>query len=115
MNAQNIDSKPKVRKESKNKIKVEFDRTPLKERIKAKFFSMYFLKKVAWWLIRYVLLIGVAYIVLFPFFSKISASFMDKVDFTDATVRLIPKHFSLEMYKEIWVEQEYLRALSRSI
>ena len=68
MNAQNIDSKPKVRKESKNKIKVEFDRTPLKERIKAKFFSMYFLKKAAWWLIRYVLLIGIAYIVLFLYF-----------------------------------------------
>ena len=115
MNAQNIDSKPKVRKESKNKIKVEFERTPLKERLKAKFLSMYFLKKVVWWLVRYVLLIGIAYIVLFPFFSKISASFMDKVDFTDATVRLIPKHFSLEMYKEIWVEQEYLRAFGNTL
>ena len=90
MNAQNVESKPKVRKETKNKIRVDFERTPLKERLKAKFLSMYFVKKVLWWIIRYVLLIGVAYIVLFPFFSKISASFMAKVDFTDATVRLIP-------------------------
>lgn len=110
MNAQNLDNKPKVRKETKKKIRVEFDRTPLKDRLKAKFLSMFFLKKATWWIVRYVLLIGVAYIVLFPFFSKISASFMAKVDFTDATVRLIPKHFSLEMYKEIWVEQEYFRA-----
>ena len=114
MNAQNVDSSPKVRKETKNKIRVDFERTPLKERLKAKFLSTFFLKKALWWIIRYVLLIGIAYIVLFPFFSKISASFMAKVDFTDATVRLIPKHFSLQMYKEIWVEQEYLRAFGNT-
>ena len=39
MNAQNLESKPKVRKETKNKIKVDFERTPLKERLKAKFLS----------------------------------------------------------------------------
>ena len=115
MNAQNVESKPKVRKETKNKIRVDFDRTPLKDRLKAKFLSMYFVKKVLWWIIRYVLLVGVAYIVLFPFFSKISASFMAKVDFTDATVRLIPKHFSLQIYKEIWIEQEYVRALGNTL
>lgn len=115
MNAQNVESKPKVRKETKNKIRVDFERTPLKERLKAKFLSMYFVKRVLWWIVRYVLLVGVAYIVLFPFFSKISASFMAKVDFTDATVRLIPKHFSLEIYKEIWIEQEYVRALGNTL
>ena len=115
MNAQNLESKPKVRKETKNKIKVDFERTPLKERLKAKFLSGFFLKKVIWWIVRYVLLVGVAYIVLFPFFSKVSSSFMAKVDFTDATVRLIPKHFSLEIYKQIWIEQEYVRAFTNSL
>lgn len=110
MNAQNIDNKPKVRKNTKNKIKVDFDRTPLAQRLKAKFLSGFFLKKIVWAIVRYVLLIGVAYIVLFPFFSKISSSVMAAEDFTDATVRLIPKNFTLDMYKEIWVEQEYLRA-----
>ena len=33
MNAQNIDKKPTVKRETKNKIRVEFDRTPLKERL----------------------------------------------------------------------------------
>ena len=115
MNAQNVESKPQVRKETKNKIKVDFERTPLKERLKAKFLSLYFVKKVAWYIICYVLLIGIAYIVLFPFFSKISSSFMAKVDFADATVRLIPKNFSLEIYKEIWVEQEYMRAFGNTL
>ena len=110
MNAQNIDNKPKVTKESKNKIRVEFERTPLKERLKAKFLSLFFLKKVVWYLFRLILLVGIAYIVLFPFFSKIAGSFMAPDDFVDVTVRLIPKNFTMDTYKAIWIEQEYLSA-----
>ena len=110
MNAQNIDNKPKVTKESKNKIRVEFERTPLKERLKAKFLSLFFLKKVVWYIFRLVLLVGIAYIVLFPFFSKIAGSFMAPDDFIDATVRLIPRNFTLDTYKTIWIEQQYLKA-----
>ena len=110
MNAQNIDNKPRVQKETKNKIRVEFERTDLKERLKAKFLSMFFIKKVLWYIIRLVLLIGISYIVLFPFFSKIAGSFMAPEDFVDVTVRLIPKHFTLDIYKAIWTEQQYVKA-----
>ena len=115
MNAQNIDKKPSVRRESKNKIKVDFDRTPLKERLKAKFLSMFFLKKVVWYIIRLVLLIGISYIVLFPFFTKIAGSFMAPEDFVDVTVRLIPKHFTLDIYKAVWAEQHYLQAFTNTL
>ena len=115
MNATNTNSKPKVRRETKNKIKVDFERTSFKERFKAKFLTLTFVKKVAWAIIRYILLIGIAYIVLFPFFSKISASVMSHVDFNDSMVRLIPKHFSLEIYKAIFVEQEYMKAFGNTL
>ncbi len=115
MNAQNVDNKPKVRKESKNKIRVDFERTPLKERLKAKFLSLFFLKKVVWYIVRLVLLIGIAYIVLFPFFTKIAGSFMAPEDFVDVTVRLIPKNFSLDMYKAIWTEQHYFQAFTNTL
>ena len=49
---------PKIAKETKNKIRVEFDRTPLKERLKAKFLNLYFFQKVAWMIFRLVLLVG---------------------------------------------------------
>ena len=113
-NTQNINSKPRVRKETKNKIRVDFERTSFKERFKAKFLTLNFLKKVVWALVRYILLVGVAYIVLFPFFSKISASVMSYTDFTDSMVRLIPKNFSIEIYKAIFVEQEYMRAFGNT-
>ena len=110
MNAQSVENKPKIKKESKNKIRVEFERTPLKERLKAKFLSVFFLKKIVWYVFRLVLLIGISYVVLFPFFSKIAGSFMAPEDFVDVTVRLIPKHFTLDIYKAIWTELHYLEA-----
>ena len=115
MNVQNIDNKPKVQKETKNKIRVEFERTPLKERLKAKFLSMFFLKKIVWYLFRLILLIGISYIVLFPFFTWISGSFMGQEDFVDVTVRLIPKNFSLDMYKAIWSVNGYLEAFTNTL
>ena len=102
-----IDNQPKIKRESKNKIRVEFERTPLKERLKAKFLSMFFLKKVVWFVFRLVLLVGIAYLVLFPFISKIMGSFMAPEDFIDATVILIPKNWTVDMYKYIFLELDY--------
>ena len=110
MNAQNVDNKPKIKKNTKNKIRVDFERAPLKERLKAKLLNLYFFKKVIWFIFRLVLLVGISYIVLFPFFTKISGSFMSAEDFADVTVNLIPKNWSLDMYTAIWEENHYLQA-----
>ena len=101
----------KVKRESKNRIRVEFDRTPLLERLKGKYFSTYFLGKVVWFLFRFILLLGVSYVILFPFYSKIASSFMSPDDFLDVTVRLIPRYPTLDTYKAIIVENGYLKAL----
>ena len=110
MDAQQAEKKPIVRRESKNKIRVDFERTPLKERLKAKFLSVYFLGKVVWWIFRLVLMIGISYIVLFPFISKIAGSVMSPEDFVDVTVRLIPKNFTLDIYRAIIEELNYWSA-----
>ena len=114
MNAQNIDKKPTVKRETKNKIRVEFDRTPLKERLKAKFLSGYFLTKVAIAIFRMVLMVGISYIVIFPFISKITSSIMAPEDFIDVTVRLIPKNISFDIYEAIVKELGYLDALGNT-
>ena len=103
----NMQNTPKITKESKNKIRVEFDRTPLKERLKAKFLNLYFFQQIAWKIFRLVLLVGISYVVLFPFISKIAGSFMSPEDFVDVTVRLIPKNFTLDIYKAVLFETDY--------
>ena len=114
MNAQQTGA-PKITKESKNKIRVEFERTPLKERLKAKFINMAFVGGVIWYIFRFILLLGIAYIVLFPFYTKIAGSFMGRNDFVDVTVMLIPKDFSLDMYKFILLENEYFTAFGNTL
>ncbi len=114
MNAQNIDKKPVVKRETKNKIRVEFDRTPLKERLKAKFLSGYFLANVAIAIFRLVLMVGISYIIIFPFVSKITSSIMAPEDFIDVTVRLVPKHISFDIYEAIVKELGYLDALGNT-
>ena len=114
MNAQNLDKRPVVKRESKNKIRVDFDRTPLKERLKAKFLSTYFLKNIVLWVFRLVLMIGIAYIVLNPFLTKIMASMMAPEDFGVSSIRLIPKHFSLQLYRNIVSELGYFEALKNT-
>ena len=114
MNAQNTENKPRVKRETKNKIRVEFDRTPLKERLKAKFLSFYFLQKVATTVFQLVLMIGISYIVIFPFISKITSSIMAPQDFIDVTVRLIPKNISFDIYAAIVKELGYLQALGNT-
>lgn len=110
MNAQNIDKKPAVTRESKNRIRVDFDRTPLKDRLKAKFLSFNFVAKVVLWIFRMVLMVGISYIVLYPFFTKIAGSVMAPEDFVDVTVRLIPKNFTLDIYRAIINELGYWEA-----
>ena len=63
MNAQ-ADKQPVVKHESKNRIRVEFDRTPLKDRLKAKFLNSYFVTRLIIWIFRLVLMVGISYSVI---------------------------------------------------
>ena len=115
MNAQDSMNQPKIAKETKNKIRVEFERTSLKERLKAKFLSLFFVKKVVWFIFRLVLLVGIAYVVLNPFLQKIAESFMSHDDFVDSTVQWVPRHFTLDTYKAILLENGYFKAFANTL
>ena len=109
----NADVKPekKIRFGKKKEFDVEFeDRTPFWERVKTKYLSLYFLKNVVWALFRYVLLIGISYVILYPFIAKVAGSFMSKEDFLDVTVKLIPKYPTLDTYLAIITENRYFEA-----
>lgn len=101
----------KVLKESKNKIRVEFDRTSAWTRFKIKYLSTRFLVDVVFKLFRVIILLGMCYIILNPFFSKIASSFMSPEDFMDVTVKYIPKHPNIDTYKEVIVQNSYWRCV----
>ena len=108
------DNKTKKVKKS-GKIRVDFERTSGWTRFKLKYLSINFLGKMIWFIFRLVLLFGVSYVILFPFFSKIAGSFMSKSDIVDATVSLIPKAPTLEIYKWIIIDNKYFEAFLNTL
>ncbi len=104
-------SAPKITKETKNKIRVEFERTSAWKKFKLKYLSFNFLAMTVFKIFRLVLLVGISYVILYPFFTKIASSFMSPSDFVDVTVKLIPKTPTLNTYKQIIIENQYFKAM----
>ncbi len=100
------------KKKSRNEFKVNFEGklTPW-QRFKSRFLTLNFLKNVVLAIFRYVILIGISYVILYPFIAKVAGSFMSREDFMDITVKLIPKYPTLDTYKAIITENKYFLAL----
>ena len=107
-----MDSKTMVTKETKNKIRVDYEgKLSLKERMMQKLKASNTWIKAAINVLRFILMLGVSYVIIYPFVTKIAGSFMSKEDVVDATVAIIPKHFTFDIYKYMVTENNYLEAL----
>ena len=107
-----MDSQTTVTKETKNKIRVDYEgKLSLKERMKQKLKASNTWIKAVINLFRFILMLGVSYVIIYPFVTKIAGSFMSKEDVVDATVAIIPKHFTIDIYKYMITENRYLEAL----
>lgn len=51
---------------------------------------------LCWKIFRLVILIGISFIILYPFVIKVSTMLMDKVDLMDTTVKYIPRNPTLD-------------------
>ncbi len=111
----NMDTKPTVMRETKNKIRVDFERTSLKERLKSKFLSTYFLKNTVWYVFRLLLLVGIAFVVIQPFITMIIQSLKDAADYRDPTVVNVPRNLSFAIYKAIFVDLSYVTIFFKTL
>ena len=112
----NHDSTPVVKRETKNRISVDFEgKLTFKEKMMEK------LKASNTWiraivnLFRFILMLGVSFVIIYPFIARIAGSFMTKEDVLDATVSLIPKNPTLEIYKALIVENQYFEAFVNTL
>lgn len=62
----------------------------------------------------YILLIDIAFVILFPLISKLSASLMSSSDLYDRTVILIPKNPTFKNYSVVFNESFFLEALKNT-
>ena len=98
-----------IRKETKNKIRVDYEgKLSFKERMIKKLKASNTWIKTAVNICRFILMLGVSYVILYPFVAKIAGSFMTIDDVVSPTVALIPTNPTLDIYKTIWIENSYL-------
>ena len=69
----------------------------------------------AWSVVRFVLIAGIGYYILYPLITKFSMCFMSMEDLSDVTVRLIPRHFTTENLQIVWSVMDYPVALLRTV
>ncbi len=97
----------------KKKIKFD-DSASAWTRFRYKYLTLFTLKKICWAIFRYAFLIGISYVILFPYYSKISTSLMTGEDLVDVTVKLVPKYPTLDTYKIILNETDFFAALKNT-
>lgn len=103
---------PKLLKNTKKKIRVDYEgKTSSGKRLQLKLKTASFWIDKVWYVFRFIIMLGISYVILYPFFSRILQSFMTFEDFVDPTVSLIPKHWTGEIYKFITVENHYWTAM----
>lgn len=63
---------------------------------------------------KYIILLGVCFIILYPLFSKFVIAFMDRQDLMDASVKYIPKNFTLNNIRSAISAVNYFPSLLKS-
>ena len=71
--------------------------------------------QLAWSVVRAVIILGLCYVILYPFFIKIINGFKDYVDFLDPTVRFIPKHSTASTFWRVIERLDYGQTLLNNV
>lgn len=83
-------------------------------RYKIKYFSKGFLKKFLWSFVRAVIIFGLCYVILFPFFEKGVNSLKTYEDIINPTVRFIPTEITLDNIQRTMIRMNYYEALANT-
>ena len=109
-------STPVVMKETKKKIQVDYEgKLTFKERMMKKLSASNTWITVGVNVLKFILMLGISFVIIYPFIARIAGSFMSHKDVIDSTVALIPKNPTLEIYKAIIAENHYVEALTNTI
>ena len=111
MEMTNKSSSPVI-KETKNKISVDYEgKLSVKERLKKKLAESNTWIKAGVTVLRFILMLGISFVIIYPFVARIAGSFMTYDDVIDSTVALIPKNPTIELYKAVIADNHYFEAL----
>lgn len=70
---------------------------------------------VLWAIIRLIIILGLCYIIIYPFFIKIANAFKTSADFLDPTVRFIPRNFTFDNITVVSQKLDYFSTLGNTL
>ena len=90
-----------------------------RSRHKSKYATNAFWASAMWSVIRFVLIFGMCFIIIYPLLIKLSSSMMTETDLYDLTVKWVPKHFNyrsvVHNYRDVFYELKYPQACLNSV
>ncbi len=111
-----MEQTPIITKETKNRLVVDYEgKLSLKERMLRKLSTSNTWLKAVIKIFRFIFMLGVSYVIVYPFISRIANSFMTLEDIVDSTVIFIPKNYTLEIYRYLFTENHYGEALLNTL
>lgn len=72
-------------------------------------------KMILWSIVRLVIIVGICYVILYPFLTKVINGFKSYDDLIDPTVEYFPRHPTLQYYKQALSEMDYLRSFGNTL
>ena len=66
-------------------------------------------------IIRFIVLAGICFYILYPFIQKALLAVMEKTDLYDSTVGLIPHNFTFENITKVWKNLNYSKAFVKTL
>ena len=96
-------------------MNISKDRSVKWQTFQNKYMTPKYVTKWLWSIVRAVIIAGLCYIILFPFFEKIINAFKSYEDLIDPTVKFLHKHFTLENVSRTVQKMQYWQALINTL
>lgn len=72
-------------------------------------------KDKVWPFFRFVILVGLSFVILYPLIYMISCAFRERGDMSDPTVMWIPRHYTLDIIKETIDAMDFWETLKNTV
>lgn len=72
-------------------------------------------KQLIWAFFRFIILVGIGFVIIYPLIYMISCAFRDKADMTDPTVMWIPRRLTLSVIQETIEAMDFWNTLKNTV
>lgn len=101
---------------TKRGVKMNFEgKIPFRQRLIMRLTSSSFWIDRVWYLFRFILMVGISFVILYPFLNKLLTSIWPLSDFSNTQVNLIPTRVSFDIYVKLAQYWHYLSILRNTL